>query len=267
VARDLGIADRLRARGLKVVEIDGWKERGDDVFHPTGSVNHHTAGPHTGNAPSLAVCIKGRSDLPGPLCQVLKARDQTCYVIASGRANHAGKGGWNGQSGNSSVYGLECENAGTSDDPWSADDLATMAQVHAAFLEGITHPDTANVCQHWEWTPRKIDAHDINGSRFRDAVRAALAPPPPPPHIDPKDYDMPIIVKGDSTDPDPHTQRPGQWWLTDGLSRRPVVDGEEGLALIKFYKVATDPRDKLPEPFDAVRIPQEHLDRIPVVMP
>ena len=91
--RDTGIADRLRAKGLNVVEVNGWRTRGAEGFNPRGSVDHHTAGPRKGNAPSLGVCINGRADLPGPLCNVLVGRDGTCYVVAAGRANHAGAGG------------------------------------------------------------------------------------------------------------------------------------------------------------------------------
>ncbi|MEO5837776.1 MAG: peptidoglycan-binding protein, partial [Acidimicrobiales bacterium] len=88
--RDTAIAQRLRNAGLKVVEVDGWLTRVSDSFDARGLVDHHTAGGRTGNAPSLNICINGRSDLPGPLCNVLIGRDGTCYVIAAGRANHAG---------------------------------------------------------------------------------------------------------------------------------------------------------------------------------
>jgi hypothetical protein len=178
--RDTGLADRLRAEGLKVIEVDGWRTRGSDTFHPRGSVNHHTAGPRTGNAPSLGVCINGRSDLPGPLCNVLLARDLTCYVIAAGRANHAGKGGWQGLSGNSSVYGLEVENTGLADEPATPELLDAMHRVHAAFLGGIDDPDVALVCQHEEWTDRKIDFHDLEFAAFRAGVSAQITAPSPP---------------------------------------------------------------------------------------
>jgi len=172
--RDLELANRLRARGLKVVETAGWKTRGSDSFNPKGSVNHHTAGARFGNAPSLNVCINGRSDLPGPLCHVMMARDNTCYVIASGRANHAGPGGWKGLTGNSSVYGLEWENVGTSAEPIRPDQYLAMVQVHAAFLEGTTK-NASLTCNHREWAPlRKIDAYGVNGERLRQDVAKAL---------------------------------------------------------------------------------------------
>lgn len=175
--RDVGIADRLRAEGLKVVEIDGWRTRGAETFNPRGSVDHHTAGARTGNAPSLGICINGRGDLPGPLCNVLIGRDNTCYVIAAGRANHAGKGGWRGLAGNSSVYGVERENVGTPAEPWRADQTTVAARVHAALIRGCNNPLPALVPQHKEWAPgRKSDAHSLSGDTFRGLVAAYLDP-------------------------------------------------------------------------------------------
>lgn len=170
MARDTGIADRLRAKGLVVVEIDGWQTRGSDSFNPKGAVDHHTVGGPLGNAPSLKICINGRSDLPGPLCNVLVGRDNTCYVIAAGRANHAGTGGWAGLSGNSSVYGVERENVGYGDrEPWRPDQTDTAARVLAALIEKVGS-DPSRVCEHKEWTSRKIDCHSINGSDMRALV-------------------------------------------------------------------------------------------------
>lgn len=187
--RDLGIADRLRAFGLKVVEVNGWQTRGSTDFGPRGSVDHHTAGPRSGNAPSLGICINGRSDLPGPLCNVYIARDNTVYVVAAGRANHAGTGGWGGLTGNSSVFGVERENTGVGNEPWTEDQRITAARVHAALLSGIGR-DGGWVCEHKEWTTRKIDAWDQSGDDMRSRVRAILTggsgiAPAPGPVIDP----------------------------------------------------------------------------------
>lgn len=165
--RDIGIADRLRAAGLNVIEVDGWRLRGSDTFTPKGSVDHHTAGAASGNAPSLRICINGRSDLPGPLCNVLVGRDGTCYVVAAGRANHAGKGGWRGLTGNSTVYGVERENVGTPAEPWTDEQTETAARVHAALIQACSSPDPRLVCEHKEWAPdRKSDAHTIHGSHL-----------------------------------------------------------------------------------------------------
>lgn len=231
--RDLGIADRLRAEGLKVVEVAGWQTRGLSAFDPKGSVDHHTAGPRTGNAPSLRICTEGRSDLPGPLCHVLIGRDNTCYVIASGKANHAGAGGWAGLTGNSTVYGIERENVGTSAEPWRPDQTKTAAKAHAALLRGSRYGANPQlVCRHQEWAPaRKIDTHSLLGSELRRLVAAELKPAPPatPPAPEyEKEYDdmhkPAMIVKA--------TSKP-EWWLTDGITKQHIKS--KGHASILLY--------------------------------
>lgn len=177
--RDTGIADRLRAAGLQVSEVSGWRTRGSTGFHPRGVVTHHTAGSSRGNAPSLNVCVHGRRDLPGPLCHVMVARDNTCFVIAAGTANHAGRGGWRGLSGNSSVYGVEVENVGTAAESWRPDQVDTMARVAAALAGGHISADMC--CLHKEWAPgRKPDPHSIDGGDHRRRVAAILNRPSTP---------------------------------------------------------------------------------------
>jgi hypothetical protein len=171
VPRDTGIAQRLRSFGLTVVEVNGWQTRGSDAFNPRGSVDHHTAGPRRGNAPSLNVCINGRADLPGPLCNVLVGRDGTCYVVAAGRANHAGTGGWGGLSGNASVYGVERENVGDGSEPWTLQQYDTAARVHAALVSAAGGRADL-VCGHKEWAPRrKVDAWGVDSCATGSAGR------------------------------------------------------------------------------------------------
>jgi len=182
MGRDAGIANRLRAAGLRVVEVAGWQTAGSESFAPGGSVNHHTAGPSSGSTPSLLTCIEGRPDLAGPLCNVYQSREPSediAYVIAAGRANHAGEGSWRGLSGNASVYGLEIEHDGTTALPERR--IALAARIHAAMFTG----DPANVCQHREWTSRKIDvATNVPGDDFRARVAAARQPAAPLPMED-----------------------------------------------------------------------------------
>lgn len=184
--RLLGLADALRAEGLAVVEVAGWRERGAPTMNLRGSVHHHTAGGRLGNAPSLAICTYGRSDLPGPLCHVFQARDNTCFLIASGRANHAGRGGWQGLAGNSTVGGLEVENVGTPAEPWRPDQIDTSVRVHAAFAR-LGGYGAGMVAQHKEWsTEGKVDAHSIDGTQFRQLVARRLAGNPAPPEPKPQ---------------------------------------------------------------------------------
>ena len=185
---DTGIANRLRDAGLRVIEVDGWQSRGSSDFDPDGSVNHHTAGGASGATPSLSTCIYGRSDLPGPLCNVFQSResngDDIAYVVAAGRANHAGEGSWKGLTGNRKMYGLEVEHTGTSAAPEGRINIS--AKIHAYMFGG----DPEMVCQHKEWAPsRKIDfATNVDGNNFRQRVADARKPPEP---------EKPKLVQGD----------------------------------------------------------------------
>lgn len=169
------LADRLVAAGLDVVEVDGWERRGSSSFNPGGVVCHHTAD-GAGEIPSLRVLIHGRSDLPGPLCQIGLARSGACYVVAAGRANHAGRGGWKGMVGNSSVWGIEAENRGGAGDPWPEAQMEAYVVLAAVLQDYSARPtDASYVCGHKEWAPgRKPDPHTVDMNAFREVVAAIL---------------------------------------------------------------------------------------------
>jgi hypothetical protein len=177
---DTSIADRLRGDGLQTVECDGWQWRGSESFDPGGFVFHHTADGPNGRTPSLQGCINGfHGSAPGPLCNVLQSREpdgnDVFYVIAAGRANHAGSGGWGPLTGNSRVHGLEIEHTGVEHFPEHRAILATRC---AAAL-GRGRYDASMCCQHFEWSNwgdgSKIDvAQDVDANHWRDLVRQAL---------------------------------------------------------------------------------------------
>lgn len=167
------LADVLRAAGLKVEEVDGWQNRGrGDMATVRGILCHHTAGPLTGNAPSLNLVVKGREDLAGPLSQLVLGRDGTFHVVAAGRCNHAGAGAWQGvTSGNSSFIGIEAENAGTGKDPWPPVQMDAYARGCAAILKHLGE-DSVMVAGHKEYAlprGRKIDP-SFDMVTFRDRV-------------------------------------------------------------------------------------------------
>lgn len=166
----LGIADTLRAAGLEVVEVDGWQTRGSETFNPAGVIVHHTASRGPADAPSLKVCIDGRPDLPGPLCHVLLSRSGRCYVIAAGRANHAGEGNWGGHSGNAAWFGIEAENDGVGE-PWPAGQVEAFI-VAARALAALSSKGL--VCGHKEYAPRR----KIDPTLDMDWFRAQVATPP-----------------------------------------------------------------------------------------
>jgi hypothetical protein len=168
------LTDVLRAAGCAVFETAGWKTCGrPGAFGPIqGILCHHTAGPLTGNSPSLETVIHGRSDLPGPLAHLHLARDGTFTVIAAGRCNHAGQGEWQGlTSGNTSFIGIEAENAGTNVDPWPDVQMEAYARGCAAILNHID-ADEIMCAGHKEYAlppGRKIDPSFDMGA-FRSKV-------------------------------------------------------------------------------------------------
>lgn len=186
----------LKDTGLKVAEVDGWKTDGHGDMGPVkGVICHHTAGRLTGNMPSLRTVTNGRPGLRGPLSQLCLGRDGTFYVVAAGRAFHAGRGKWQGiTSGNTSFIGIEAENTGLTsgpknDFPWPAVQMDAYERGVAAILSHIG-ADPIMCCGHKEWAPgRKIDP-TFNMSAFRARVAAIMAgtvpPLPPIPPEDPK---------------------------------------------------------------------------------
>src|SRR5262245_44513711 len=135
----------LKNAGLKVAEVDGWPNRGrSEIGMIKGVMCHHTAGPKTGNMPSIKLLVNVRADLLVLLAQLGLGRDGTFYVIAAGKANHAGAGSWQGlTTGNSSFVGIEAENTGVSNpsdpnnDPWPEVQLDAYRRGVAAILKHI----------------------------------------------------------------------------------------------------------------------------------
>lgn len=162
--RDLGLPQRLAAKGLTVELYPGWETRGSDIYTPVGALNHNTAGPEGGRAPSLGTVAYGRPDVDGPLSQVLQTREaydawDHVIVVASGRANHGGVGSWKGLSGNRYFGGNEIEHTGTG--AVSIRRLEVSARVAAAFLEAPGASRNSDwAAQHAEYAEpagRKID--------------------------------------------------------------------------------------------------------------
>lgn len=167
------LADVARNAGLEVEECAGWLERGRTYcdMHPKGVVCHHTAGPASGDMPSLRTLLDGRKGLPGPLAHYGLARSGKVYVVAAGTANHAGAGGWKGLDSNCDVVGIEAENTG--EDPWPKAQLDAYVKLVAAICDRLKIK-TEMVAAHREWAPkRKPDPHSIDMDEFRRWVDEA----------------------------------------------------------------------------------------------
>lgn len=191
----------LRSAGLKVAPVPGWKERGvRDMGIVHGVICHHTACANKiDNMPSLNLITHGRSDLRGPLSQLGLGRDGTFYLIAAGRANHAGSGTWNGLTmGNSQFIGIEAENCGTPEDRWPDVQMDAYRRGVAAILTHLGRgPDFC--VGHREWAPnRKIDPR-FDMIEFRRGVERIMngeSPPRPIPAAEPGGGRRPTLRRG-----------------------------------------------------------------------
>lgn len=214
------LADVARRAGLKVVEVDGWKQRGRPTggFAPVGVLCHHTATSKASRDDDVVrLLVQGRSDLPGPLCQLGLGRDGTVYVVAAGRANHAGKAKSSGSvasgDGNALYIGIEAMNDGVGE-PWPQVQYDAYVTLCAALSKHVTGNSVRTVRGHKETSVTgKIDP-TFDMDAFRARVEAKMAEP-----------DRPKRRR--------LTLRAGTWNLRVG--RRPHVVADEVESLLDDY--------------------------------
>jgi peptidoglycan hydrolase-like protein with peptidoglycan-binding domain len=209
----------LRNEGVKVVEHSGWRTNNRNSKGAWGPVNgvmiHHTV--TSGTDATVRLCFEGRSDLPGPLCHGVIAKDGTVHLVGNGRANHAGLGdddvlravvaesaalpapNENNTDGNARFYGFECVNLGDGKDPWPAAQLEAIEAASAAICRA--HKWSArSVIGHKEWTNTKIDPRGFSMATMRGRIADRLgeaAPTPPPQPV----VDLSRLVTAARTDP------------------------------------------------------------------
>ncbi|MEV6278602.1 N-acetylmuramoyl-L-alanine amidase [Nocardia sp. NPDC051832] len=174
------LADVLRAAGLRVVEHDGWRDRGHGDFGDIrGVLCHHTGG---GGENDWRIVQYGRPDLDGPLAQLVLERDGTYRVIAVGVCWHAGRGshpGWPTDNANFHVIGIEAVSRGDGSD-WTAAQLDAYKRGCAAILRHLGR-DAGDCVAHWEYSSEgKIDPFGIDMAAFRLDVQALIDGKPIP---------------------------------------------------------------------------------------
>lgn len=173
-------------------------------------MNHHTAGSRTGNTPSLALCKRGRSNLPGPLCNGYGGRDLVYRIITMGLANHPGLGGpltvagftVPKDSARISAWGTEWEHTGV--DPWPSPMQQFMGRANAALCE-FWAISVGRSIEHSTWARgRKIDRNGYDAPKGQAEIRAHGAPVtkapakvPPKPKPPALGKPAPIAVDGD----------------------------------------------------------------------
>ena len=236
--------DALEAVGLTVYDHRVAPRPGG--WEPFGVFWHHV-----GNlppralvvpAPSIGLCQRGRSDVPGPLCQWLVDGEGGWNWITDGRANHAG-------SGDRDVFEWLIAAGVRADDPPRAngDDSSLMnrytvgvevegngnwsPKVYDAMLRGtralLKHYDARrdNLVSHKESTTRKADPAGIDMHAARAWLRQHPTPPPiPQPQPDPEALpDMDFFILNDAND---STADQWYWWPelgADDTGRKAIV--------------------------------------------
>lgn len=183
------LADAARTTGYPVVEDAGWLTRGNrDSVRPDGSmsacegvVGHHTAGPPTGNYPSLRVVRSGRPGLVGLLSHLGLARDGTIYVIGAGHAYHAGTSAHAGFTNlNDKYVGIEAESVG--DGTWTSRQLDCYPKLCGAVLKHIGQRSDRYASHRVAALPagRKIDPAGITDTWMRERIDAFMGSGPAP---------------------------------------------------------------------------------------
>lgn len=256
-----GLVRALRNEGVKVVEHSGWRTNNRNAKGAWGPVNgvmiHHTV--TSGTDATVRLCFEGRSDLPGPLCHGVIAKDGTVHLVGNGRANHAGLGdddvlravvaesaalpapNENNTDGNARFYGFECVNLGDGKDPWPAAQLEAIEAAAAAICRA--HRWSArSVIGHKEWTNNKIDPRGFSMAGMRERITSRLgqaAPTPPPQPV----VDLSRLVTAARTDPDasgtPVTyegvKTVERALVAEGLLTAAYADGHYGTQTVSAY--------------------------------
>ena len=127
------------------------------------------------------MCINGRSDLPGPLCQVMIGYDGVCHIIAAGRANHAGKAKnappIPAGDGNAMLIGFEWDYSGVA--PPGPAQYAAAVLANAACLRRMGR-DASYAKGHRETSVEgKPDPGHVDLNKLRADIAARLGGAPP----------------------------------------------------------------------------------------
>ncbi|WP_432194819.1 N-acetylmuramoyl-L-alanine amidase [Streptomyces sp. bgisy027] len=187
------IVAALKAEGVKVVEVDGWRTHNRNHKGAWGPVNgvmiHHTV--TSGTKASVDLCRDGYAGLPGPLCLGVIAKDGTVHLVGNGRANHAGSGdddvlkaviaeratlpapNENNTDGNTHFYGFECVNLGDGKDPWPQAQLDAIKRASAALCRAHGWSERS-VIAHKEWTDTKVDPRGFSMKDLRAGIKRQL---------------------------------------------------------------------------------------------
>lgn len=244
------LKEALEAEGVPVKEIPGWDKHGHGDFGKVwGSMWHHTG--H--NATSAQFCFDGRSDLPGPICNIHLGRDGVATLCAVGVAWHAGTGRYKDiprNAGNQVTIGIEMQGDGKN---WPPVMWASAVKIAAAISKKIGKPANRSVCAHKEYSNQgKWDpgAWDMNAFRHQVQTRitghnpAPIAQTKPPGWVLPSGYyygpleGPPASISGRAGEPATYIDALKKWQEAVGITPSGVYDHPTKQAAITVQKSA-----------------------------
>lgn len=217
----------LAALGADYEEVDGWRGRQvgpGEHWDCEWVIDHHTAAAHADGHESLRWLVHGGlAGVRAPYAHALIGREPKIFLIAAGRANHAGVGGpfknVPKDSMNAYGYGIEVEAPGRAQD-FAPGQFDMMCKLNAAVLWLVGQP-VNRVIRHKDWTDGGVDGVPYLPTRGRkvdiryslDAIRAltqkyltqiagAPAPPKPKPPVAPRKCDLSKVKKAARRDPE-----------------------------------------------------------------
>lgn len=185
-------------------EVEGWRKRNRNHVGAWGPVHglllHHT-GDDAADRVDLRLVVDGHAGLAGPLAQFGCDDEGVIWLVACGRANHAGggdsrvlravieesyvdrpprprehTGSAGATDGNDNFYGVETFYSGTAAPNVRARRSLVLLAAAVCDHHGWTEK---SVIGHKEWSSWKTDPGRMNMVRFRERVARRLREGPP----------------------------------------------------------------------------------------
>lgn len=171
----------LRAAGLTVHEVPGWRTRGADSFGPVRGITcHHTAGsPTSSDEGEIRTLLDGSESAPPPIAQLYLSRTGDWWVVASGLCFH-NRVGWAGPNkgyGNDAILGIEAQHSGDGE-PWTARQYDSYTRGVAALVRHEASGwdvTVGRVAGHKEHQPGAKSDPSFDMNTFRSRVRAEIS--------------------------------------------------------------------------------------------